>query len=140
MSNLPPELIQKAKSVNTAEELLALAKENGIGLTEEEAKAYYEQLHNTGELSDDELGNVSGGACGYDSDGHLRVASHERRDCWTCPTCGGHKTVYDNGGENHICPDTSYPKQTFCARCKYYRDTAWQGICKLSANNKNERG
>ena len=32
--------------------------------TEEEAKAYFEQLHpKTGELSDDELDNVAGGGC-----------------------------------------------------------------------------
>ena len=39
-----PELIEKAKSAKTPEELLALAKENGIEMTEESAKAYFEQL------------------------------------------------------------------------------------------------
>ena len=46
-----PELIEKAKSAKTPEELMALAKENGMELTEESAKAYFEQLNpKTGEL------------------------------------------------------------------------------------------
>ena len=36
-----PELIEKAKSAKTPEELLALAKENDMELTEESAKAYF---------------------------------------------------------------------------------------------------
>ena len=54
-----PELIEKAKSAKTPEELMALAKENGVELTEESAKAYFEQLNpKTGELADEELNNV----------------------------------------------------------------------------------
>ena len=61
---LSEELIAKAKGTKTPEELAALAKESSIDLTEEEAKAYFEQLHpKTGELSDDELDNVAGGGC-----------------------------------------------------------------------------
>ena len=45
-------------------EMIALAKENGMELTEESAKAYFEQLNpKTGEVSDDELNNVAGGGC-----------------------------------------------------------------------------
>ena len=59
-----PELIEKAKSAKTPEELMALAKENGVELTEESAKAYFEQLNpKTGELADEELNNVAGGGC-----------------------------------------------------------------------------
>ena len=58
------ELIAKAKETKTPEELAALANENGMEMTEESAKAYFEQLHPTsGELSDDELENVAGGGC-----------------------------------------------------------------------------
>ena len=60
---LSNELLAKARAAKTPEELLAMAKENNIGLTEEEAKAYFDQLHpQVGELSDDELDNVAGGA------------------------------------------------------------------------------
>ena len=66
---LNKERVAKAKEAKTPEELMALAKENGIGLTEEEAKAYFDRLHpQTGELSDSELDNVSGGCGGgYDA-------------------------------------------------------------------------
>ena len=36
-----PELIEKAKSAKSPEELFALAKENGVELTEESAAAYF---------------------------------------------------------------------------------------------------
>ena len=63
------ELIAKAKEAKTAEELMALAKESGEEITEESAKAYFDLLNpKTGELSDDELDNVSGGCGGgYDA-------------------------------------------------------------------------
>ena len=58
------ELIAKAKQTKSPEELMALAKENGIELTEESAQAYFNQLNpKTGELADDELDNVAGGGC-----------------------------------------------------------------------------
>ena len=63
--NFTPEQLAKAKAAKSAEELLALAKENGVELTEEEAKKYFAEWHKEGELSDNELDNVSGG-CGDD--------------------------------------------------------------------------
>ena len=57
-------LILKAKDAKSAEELMALAKENGIELNEEDAIMYFEQLNaKKGELSDDELDCVAGGGC-----------------------------------------------------------------------------
>ena len=68
---LNKELLAKAKEAKTPEELIALAKENGMELTEESAKAYLDLLHpQTGELSDDELDNVAGGGC-QQNNGHL---------------------------------------------------------------------
>ena len=65
------ELIAKAKEAKTPEELIALAKENSMEMTEETAKTYFDLLNpKTGELSDDELDNVAGGSC-YASDGYL---------------------------------------------------------------------
>ena len=58
------EMIAKAKEAKSAEELLALAKENGVELNEEDAKMYFEQFNaKKGELSDDELDAVAGGGC-----------------------------------------------------------------------------
>lgn len=63
-SKIRPELLEKAKQAKSAEELLTLAKENDIELTEENAKAYFEQLNPLkGELSDAELDNIAGGGC-----------------------------------------------------------------------------
>ena len=60
---LTQEQLTKAKATKSAEELIALAKENGLELTEEEAKNYFAELNKEGALADDELDNVSGG-CG----------------------------------------------------------------------------
>ncbi len=58
------EFIAKAKQAKSPEELIALAKENGAQITEESAGAYFEQLHKTGEVTEDELSGVAGGGCG----------------------------------------------------------------------------
>ena len=58
------ELLAKAKEMKTPEELMALAKESGIEMTKEKADEYFKQLStSSGEISDEELDNVSGG-CG----------------------------------------------------------------------------
>ena len=66
---LTKELVAKAKEAKTSEALMALAKEAGIDMTEESAALAFEQLNSkTGELSDSELDNVSGGCGGgYDA-------------------------------------------------------------------------
>ena len=58
------ELLEKAKTAKTAEELLAMAKAEKIELTEEEAAKVFAELHKMGELSDEELDNVAGGCAG----------------------------------------------------------------------------
>ncbi len=63
---LNDKLLEKAKEAKSAEELVAIAKENSIQLTDEEAKTYFAKLNaKEGELADDELDNVAGGRkCG----------------------------------------------------------------------------
>ena len=61
MKNVTPELIAKARTAKTVEELLELAKANNVELTEEEAKTYFAQLNANGAVSDEELDVVSGG-------------------------------------------------------------------------------
>lgn len=91
---LSEELIAKAKGTKTPEELAALAKESSIDLTEEEAKAYFEQLHpKTGELSDDELDNVAGGGC--HNGGRLVVSVMHYCDEWRCKDDGSQCDIYD---------------------------------------------
>lgn len=90
MTNLTPELIEKAKTAKSAEELLAMAKENSVTLTVEEANAYYAQLNpEMGELDDDDLDNVSGGGCGGgSSNNNAQDAKTVTKVC-----CGCYQTV-----------------------------------------------
>lgn len=73
-------LLEKAKEAKSAEELIALANENGAELTIEEAKTYFAQLNaKTGELTDDELDNVAGGGCSGE-DGWITETAYVIRD------------------------------------------------------------
>ena len=95
------ELIAKAKEAKTAEELMALAKESGEEITEESAKAYFDLLNpKTGELSDDELDNVSGGGCCSDG-GRLKTTS-------------GYRCKHYADGQS------TYGIKGTCCRCKYW--------------------
>jgi predicted ribosomally synthesized peptide with nif11-like leader len=63
MKNFNAEMIEKAKTVKSAEELLELAKANGVEITADEAATYFAQLNpKSGELDDDDLDAVAGGA------------------------------------------------------------------------------
>ncbi|MDO4338246.1 MAG: Nif11-like leader peptide family RiPP precursor [Eubacteriales bacterium] len=73
---LTKEQLEKAKQAKSAEELLALAKENGIELTEEKARAFYGKLSSE-ELADEELENAVGGM----SDVTAGFDQHERYVC-----------------------------------------------------------
>lgn len=64
MQDFNAEMIEKAKVAKSAEELLEIAKAEGINITVDEAATYFAQLNPEGaELSDTELDNVSGGGC-----------------------------------------------------------------------------
>ncbi|MBQ8697509.1 MAG: Nif11-like leader peptide family RiPP precursor [Schwartzia sp.] len=56
------EQLEKAMACETAEELMAAAKEEGIELTKEEAEAYLAELSDC-ELDDTQLRHVAGGDC-----------------------------------------------------------------------------
>ena len=62
-NELTKEQIQKAMACETAEELMALAKAEGIELTKEEAESYLAELEDF-ELDGDMLKRVAGGG-GY---------------------------------------------------------------------------
>jgi predicted ribosomally synthesized peptide with nif11-like leader len=57
------ELRAKAEKANSPEELMQMAQIEGIALTPEEAERVFTVLNQKGELADDELENVAGGAC-----------------------------------------------------------------------------
>ena len=59
-SKLTKDMLEKAMKCQTADELVALAKANGITLTKEEADAYLSELENV-ELDKETLDKVAGG-------------------------------------------------------------------------------
>ena len=61
-NEITKEMFEKAMQCNTAEDLIALAKTEGIELTKEEAEAYMAEMSDV-ELDDAMLKNVAGGAC-----------------------------------------------------------------------------
>ena len=60
--NFSQEQIKKAMSCKSGEELLALAKSEGVALTKEEAEKFFQSLTDK-KINLDELENVHGGAC-----------------------------------------------------------------------------
>ena len=82
------ELITKAKAAKSVEELLELAKASNVELSEEQAKEYFAKLNPTkGELSDDELDDVSGGGCGESKTKY-------------CPNCNSELRMISEGTGN----------------------------------------
>ena len=118
MKNLTPELIAKAQAAKSAEELLVLAKDNNMELTEEEAKTYFEQLNANGAVSDDELDGVAGGSflgisCpSEDGETQITPAFKEDKPVGRCPYCrstniGTHRNP--DGGASFMCNDCGMP-------------------------------
>ena len=60
-NELTKEQIAKAMACETVEELMALAKAEGVELTKEEAEAYMAEMEDV-ELDSEALKNVAGGA------------------------------------------------------------------------------
>ena len=133
MENFNQELLEKAKQTKSAEELLALAKENGVEMNEEQANAYFAQLHKaSGEISDDELNNVSGGGC-HSGDGRLVVTIGYECSHWVC-TCGNPYTRTEVLGHSVSSVCTSCGKTSCCNSCRYmsYERGLW--LCNNPAN------
>ncbi len=130
------ELIEKAKECKSAEELLALAKENNIEMTAEEAAEQYAMLHNEGELSDDELDGAAGGGC-HKKDGRLVVTTQYGCGNWKCKhNDGGRKLTYEEMRSKYTCGSSSCVHAAICLYCKYmsYEKGLW--LCNHEENMK----
>ena len=113
MKNVTPELIAKARTAKSAEELLELAKANNVELTAEEAKTYFEQLNANGAVSDDELNAVSGGneedekKCFLDWSGDTKSEERTTSPLYSekCPHCKANLTLVEKqkGGFCPVC-------------------------------------
>ena len=124
------ELIAKAKEAKTAEELMALAKESGEEITEESAKAYFDLLNpKTGELSDDELDNVSGGGC-YNGD-RLVISVMHYCDEWRCKDDGSQCSIQGPLACCNTCKIAAY-----CHSCHYCSYEKGLRLCNNQANMK----
>ena len=133
------DMIVQARKAKTAQELLSLATENGIEMTEESAHAYFEQLHKTGELADEELDNVAGGGC-HAKDGRLVVTVAHFCPLWTCKDCN--RGCYGDYSR-HACRTGMYLLQrtgvehpVVCNTCKdiSYENGLW--LCNHPENTK----
>ena len=99
------ELITKAKAAKSVEELLELAKASNVELSEEQAKEYFAKLNPTkGELSDEELDDVSGGGCGESKTKY-------------CPNCNSELRMISEGTGNfsmkfyYLCDSCGYKEK-----------------------------
>ena len=72
-------LLKKLKNVKSIDELIESASKEGINLSQKEADKYFNLLSRKGEMSDDELDNVSGGVCG---------------EVEKCPSCGTGEPIW----------------------------------------------
>ena len=128
------ELVAKAREAKSAEEIMELAKAEGMELTEQGAKEYYAMLNpQSGELSDDELDNVSGGGCktkGYDGKKYTTVTSGCK--CFT----GKFEQVVL---EREYFPDAKlrriwkdYASSGCCGECRHLNFNVQIGYCSKS--------
>ncbi len=139
-----PEQMEKIKAAKSPGELYALARENNFELDEKDAGAYFEQLHKSSELSDDELSCVAGGACYHD--GWLVTTVGDCCSLWTCPTCGeviqNGNHWYHNlrdfkpGSSYHYCGAGDKNYNLKCDNCKYCEYTGGLWLCKNPEKRK----
>ena len=81
------EQIAKMKAATSAEELIALAKAEGIEATEEEIKAQFDAMHKEGEIADEELNNVAGGSICDDPRPPKQEMAFDEEGRVICPFC-----------------------------------------------------
>ena len=73
-TKITKEMMEKAEQCKTAEQLIALAKTEGVEITKAEAEAYLAELENC-ELDATDLDNVAGGLPKTCSHGCIKVKS-----------------------------------------------------------------
>ena len=70
-NEITKEMLEKAMQCKTADELMSLAKSEGVEITKDEAEAYFAEFADI-ELDEKALRNVAGGSC-----------VTEGTSCWT---------------------------------------------------------
>lgn len=114
---LSKELLEKAQTAKSPEELIQMAKTENIDLSAEEAAKYFAELHKTGELSDEELDNVAGG-CGGEE---ITEPKYKEGDLvwisggFACYTCGRYRAFKVT--EVHRSPVGKHTYSVACPDC-----------------------
>ncbi len=125
------ELMMKAQQASSAEELLMLAKENNLSVTEEQAEEYFAKLQPAmGELYDDEIDAASGGGCGSgEKETNYKKIHSTEPACiyYQCDRCKGGRdshTATCRIAINALDPDSSGLGRLFYNTCYgcYYGD------------------
>ena len=131
------EMIMKGKEANTVEELKEMAVKENWNISDEEANAYFDELQkyktpNIGELSDDELDNVSGGGC-YKGKRLVVTTMHSCME-WSCKCCNPSNMTPAELVNLGRCPKCRRGKT--CGNCKYcsYEKGLW--LCNNPKNMK----
>lgn len=75
--NFSNELMEKAKNASSAEELIEMAKELGVELSNADAESFFRFLKSGGPLSDEELESVTGGKGSSDPEGSADGKSYQ---------------------------------------------------------------
>ncbi len=139
-------IMEKARAAKSADEILALAKENDIELTPEEARETFELLSKTGEISDEELDNVSGGGCKTNVDGKKYVIVTSGLGCFTgAYECNCERYADSRGRIYNVTllyeKDHSSLRKTWarwgaegdCGLCRWLKFKGGLGYCSKSA-------
>ena len=134
MENFNEELMAKARAANSAKELMALAKENEIELSEQEANDYFEQMNKSGGLSDDELDSVAGGGC-HKGDGRLEITAGHGCGNWACKYCGQKVNPSTHRCPNHVYKLLYLQAPGICKNCDFVSYEKGMWLCNHPANN-----
>ena len=132
------EMVSKGMKANSAQELKEMAAEQDWNMTDEDAKAYLDELQkykadSTGELSDDELDDVSGGGCHKDN----RLVVTVFHKCWRFKCICDSNLPFSIQQKDVMKGTCSYCYRSYkCRNCKYitYEKGLW--LCNNPANMK----
>ncbi|WHH59690.1 Nif11-like leader peptide family RiPP precursor [Petroclostridium sp. X23] len=87
-----PQFVAKIKEAKTESELFSIIKETGCEINQKEWKEFVSSTQNTGELSDEELGQVVGGSLFGDLRAYFLCS---RNPTYICYECSKYETYRD---------------------------------------------
>ncbi|MDR0987706.1 MAG: hypothetical protein LBL98_08460 [Ruminococcus sp.] len=131
---LTGELLTKARTAKSPEELVTIADKMGVTVSESDAALYYNRLHTEPELTDEELEaiEVSGGGCGGGGDSgdsvtHLTMIRCIRAD---------READYDP----HFCPGCEHLYSERYAQGGGMVKAYVRNYCKIDPHNRRYGG